>query len=86
MGLKVTGDSDSQVTRYSLDLQCFQRPVCLVLQSVVLFGGSKIIEMRVTGVDGSFGSTWSHSSSVPKKHTEACMNYKRFGLLAQAYN
>ena len=36
-------------------------------------------------VDGSICPAQSRSYSIPKKHTEAYIDYKRFGLLAQAY-
>lgn len=36
-------------------------------------------------VEGSFYLTWSCSHLVPKKQTEAYINYKFFDLLAQAY-
>ena len=36
-------------------------------------------------VDGSFCPAWFYSHSVPKKHKEAYINYKLFGLLAQGY-
>ena len=36
-------------------------------------------------VDRGFCHAQSHSHSVPTKHTEAYINYKLVGLLAQAY-
>lgn len=36
-------------------------------------------------VNGSFCPIQSRSHLVPKKHTEAYLNYKLFDILAQAY-
>lgn len=36
-------------------------------------------------VEGRFCLTWSYSHLVPKKQTEAYINYEFFVLLAQAY-
>lgn len=36
-------------------------------------------------VDTGFCPPWSHSSSVPKKHTGAYVSYKLVGLLAQDF-
>ena len=36
-------------------------------------------------IDRNFCPAKFHSHSVPKKHIEAYINYKLFGLLAQAY-
>ena len=40
---------------------------------------------KQTGAGGSFCPSQAHSCSVPKKHTEAYVNYQLFGLLAQTY-
>lgn len=52
-------------------------------ESLICYKQTKKTEKK--RVDKRFCPHWSRNCPVPKRHTEAYINYKIFGLLGQTY-